>query len=507
MVLNRIARWLALGVATGAAWLAFSAPAQAIPVFARQTGHNCQACHMSYPELTAYGREFKLNGYTFGEAQPIPLAVALMSEFDSVGDNVVHGAPGVINCTACNHSTMVQWSFFYGGRISDNFGMFGQGTSGEFPIGGGAGPTGAGTFTPTADNTDIRYVHRFTTESSLEPDLVLGLDINNNLMVEDVWMTGPAWRYPNGGGGIAYSFNAGGGSATSGAPTYGMGPVTALYIDNTGTTPGNGGPQKEVGIGVYAWWHKTIYAEFSLYRAPWGTFSWLAWGQGNTEASQDAVAGAPSTLLANYNPYGRLVYERDWGYHSLSVGLFGVDAKPYNCSPFDQACSTATNSFRDIAVDSQYQYNKGEPWIFSAQTSFEHESNDLSANLHGPAAYALPLSSATHTLNEFNINGRAYYNRMYGVNLGYSMITGSSDLGLYGSNATSTSPVPGASLNGSPNSSWWTLEFNFLPLQNMRFTLQYLAYTKINGASSNYDGLGNNARGQNHLTGAIWWAF
>jgi hypothetical protein len=62
------ARWLASALVAGAAWFGAMTSADAIPVFARQTGHNCQACHISYPELTAYGREFKLNGYTFGVA-------------------------------------------------------------------------------------------------------------------------------------------------------------------------------------------------------------------------------------------------------------------------------------------------------------------------------------------------------------------------------------------------------------------------------------------------------
>ena len=38
----------------------------AVPSFARQTGMNCVACHTSFPELTPFGREFKLNGYTLG---------------------------------------------------------------------------------------------------------------------------------------------------------------------------------------------------------------------------------------------------------------------------------------------------------------------------------------------------------------------------------------------------------------------------------------------------------
>ena len=35
--------------------------ANAVPSFARQTGMNCVACHTSFPELTPFGREFKLN--------------------------------------------------------------------------------------------------------------------------------------------------------------------------------------------------------------------------------------------------------------------------------------------------------------------------------------------------------------------------------------------------------------------------------------------------------------
>src|SRR5208282_463594 len=38
-------------------------PAQALPIFARQTGEACMACHTVYPELTHFGRMFKLNGY------------------------------------------------------------------------------------------------------------------------------------------------------------------------------------------------------------------------------------------------------------------------------------------------------------------------------------------------------------------------------------------------------------------------------------------------------------
>ena len=41
--------------------------AQAVPSFTRQTGLKCNVCHSNPPELTAFGRKFKLEGYTLTE--------------------------------------------------------------------------------------------------------------------------------------------------------------------------------------------------------------------------------------------------------------------------------------------------------------------------------------------------------------------------------------------------------------------------------------------------------
>ena len=40
-----------------------SGTANAVPSYARQTGIACQGCHTVFPELTPFGRTFKLNGY------------------------------------------------------------------------------------------------------------------------------------------------------------------------------------------------------------------------------------------------------------------------------------------------------------------------------------------------------------------------------------------------------------------------------------------------------------
>src|SRR5215469_10268401 len=60
-------------------WLGLHAPLLAVPAYARQTGQACVACHVSFPELTPYGRMFKMSGYTIGTRQDLPLAV--MAQF------------------------------------------------------------------------------------------------------------------------------------------------------------------------------------------------------------------------------------------------------------------------------------------------------------------------------------------------------------------------------------------------------------------------------------------
>ncbi len=48
-----------------------SAKSWAVPSFARQTGMTCAACHTVFPELTPFGREFKLNGYVLDNIKQI----------------------------------------------------------------------------------------------------------------------------------------------------------------------------------------------------------------------------------------------------------------------------------------------------------------------------------------------------------------------------------------------------------------------------------------------------
>src|SRR5487761_2493331 len=54
------------GLAFGAVTFGAIPPAEALPSYARQTGHPCGTCHTDFPGLTPYGRRFKIGGYTAG---------------------------------------------------------------------------------------------------------------------------------------------------------------------------------------------------------------------------------------------------------------------------------------------------------------------------------------------------------------------------------------------------------------------------------------------------------
>ena len=126
--------------------LALPRIASAVPSFARQTGMPCSQCHtLSFgPALTAYGRQFKLNGYTFGEGEhPMPLAAMIQGGF-SRPDAALPDAPAAHFSNRENLS-VDQVSLFVATRLTDHIGMFSQSTY-----------SGVDRHF-SWDNTDIRY--------------------------------------------------------------------------------------------------------------------------------------------------------------------------------------------------------------------------------------------------------------------------------------------------------------------------------------------------------------
>jgi hypothetical protein len=121
---------------------AFAPEASALPVFARQTGMACNACHFNHaPLLNGFGRAFKSSGYTLmgaqgrieGERLSIPDTVNL-GILTTVGYEKVQNEQG----TWAVPSSGGELSIFYGGRITENMGFLS-----ELGTGGGSAATGA----------------------------------------------------------------------------------------------------------------------------------------------------------------------------------------------------------------------------------------------------------------------------------------------------------------------------------------------------------------------------
>lgn len=104
--------------------------ASALPVFSRQTGMACNACHFNHvPLLNGFGRSFKSAAYTLmgvqgrveGEHLSIPDTVNL-GILASAGYEKVQGSRGAWSVP----SSGGELSIFYGGRITDNMGFLSE---------------------------------------------------------------------------------------------------------------------------------------------------------------------------------------------------------------------------------------------------------------------------------------------------------------------------------------------------------------------------------------------
>ena len=224
--------------------LMISSSAHALPTFARQTGQSCVACHAGgqYPELTPYGRLFKLTGYTLGERPTVPISVMGVASYTKT-INADPSSDFPKNAVALFQTGSV----FLAGKITDNIGMFAQATYDNYA---NQDPnTNQWSGHSHSDNIDVRYSDRFISSGS---DLIVGLSLNNNPSVADVWNTAPAW--------IQYVPTKFGYTGASAAP----------MVSQLG--------QQVAGLGAYMFWNKTIYAEVSLYQTAKGAFTILKSG-------------------------------------------------------------------------------------------------------------------------------------------------------------------------------------------------------------------------------------
>jgi len=157
-----------------------------------------------------------------------------------------------------------------------------------------------------------------------------------------------------------------------------------------------------------------------------------------------------------------------------------------------------TNRFRDVAEDVQYQF-LGDTHIFSLAATHIHEAQTLDASfLAGTSA------NPKDDLTTSRATGTYFYRRKWGGSASYFSTTGTVDRALY---PLGSSPGVTTSANGSPNTTGWIVEADYLPWLNVKLSVQYTRYTKFNGGGTSYDGYGRNASDNNTLYVAAWLAY
>ena len=250
-------------------------PVHALPSYARQTGQQCAACHNGFPELTPYGRLFKLNGYTFtggNYSNWPPLAMMAIPNFTHVAQSQPGGlAPGFGN----NNDFAFTGSLFYGGKISTMSGRSFRAPMTRFP-------------TPFTGTTPISAMP--TPASFPTSELVYGVSLNNNPTVNDVWNSTPAWGYPY--------------VASQLAPT----PAASTLVEGLLA-------QQVLGLNPYIYWNRLVYAEVGGYRtlSPWSL-------------SALGIPPPGTSSIDGLAPSWRLALEPAWGNNTWEVGTFGLAA-------------------------------------------------------------------------------------------------------------------------------------------------------------------------------------
>ena len=419
----------------------------AVPSFTRQTGMGCNACHTMFPELTPFGRMFKLTGYTMRTSpvvsvkesqqgssvdpkqldevltllQTPPISAMIQASFSATNKK----QPGTQND---NIDLPQQFSLFVAGGLTPRVGIFSQATytqeDGKFSL----------------DNVDLRYADSVG-------NIMYGVTVNNNPTVQDLWNTTPAWGYP-------YASSA-------------TGPSPAASTQLEGALS-----QRVAGVGGYFLYDQFLYGEASFYRSA-------------DQGASNPPDGNSTDTIQGVSPYWRLALQRTWGTHYLEVGTFGLVTNQY-----PKGVSGPTDKYADIGLDSQFEESTSIG-TFVAHGSWIYERQNLDSLFSTGGA-----SNSSDSLNSIKVDAGYRFLDHYGVSLGYFDKYGSTDSLLNASSA-----------NGKPNSDGFIAEVDYQPWLNTKIALQYTMYDKFNGSSTNYDGSGRSASDNNTLYLLGWVAF
>ena len=423
----------------------------AVPSYARQTHQACVACHVGGfgPELTPFGRVFKINGYTMkvGNDAKVPLSAMLVESFTHTA-KAQDPASMPPKYGTNNNVELQQASLFLAGRLTDHMGMFAQATYSE--NGGLLG----------WDNADVRYARPF---SHGNHDGTWGISVNNNPTISDVFNSAPGWGYPYMASDLA-----------PGAPA-----APKLF-------GGLGG--QSIGATAYVQIDGKLYVEAGGYKSL-------------SAAWENRVNGPYDGKLSGMAPYARAAYTWQVPHGNLTFGGFLLNMKQGVSAPglngYAVAVAGPTNNYNDVGLSGDYQYFKGDHTV-TVDGLYVHENQTLN-NTYGSGG----SSNLHNSLDSFNVKGSYWFRNTYGFTLAQFISNGSNDLTLYGNNGSPNTQGGILEFDYNPfgkSTSWKE------PFANMRLGVQYTYFTKFSGLVHNVDGAGRNASDNNTLYVYVWLA-
>ncbi len=439
--------WLALLMGTLA--LAQTVPAWSLPAFARATGVPCAVCHTVAfgPALTAYGRNFKLRGYTLSTQKTIPLSADLIASFTHTAES----QPPVAHFSGNDNFALDDVNGYFAGRITDHVGAFAQVT-----YDGIARHTSVG-------RLDARWARDFTLGKT---DTLLGVTLNNYPTVQDPWNSTYAWQFPFPAARLA--------NAPAAAPQ-----INGFFA------------LQALGITGYTLIDDALYLEAGGYRK-------LADRLQSDLGISDPAAehGIDGTA-----PYWRAALQKSVGPHYASVGILGFS--PHAQLP--EQPGGGTDNYTDYGYDATYQFANGGAHTFNAYVSYIHEDQRLFATTAAGGS-----STISNHLNTLNISGQYAYRQTYSITLAYFNTSGSSNAALYPPGewfgSANGSPDSRGYYLQAECVPFGKADSYAKPLLNLRLGLQFTGYLRFNGGNANYDGFGHSAHDNNTLFLYIWTA-
>jgi hypothetical protein len=439
-----------VAVAAMAAGVLGASPARAVPAFATQTGQPCQACHVGSfgPQLTAYGRDFKLNGYTARTGgYTVPLSLMAVESF--VETQKAQASPPADGFKRNDNLGLDQISIFLAGGIDNHFGGFVQSTY------DGIGKT------YSWDNVDLRAV---TTADIGAHNVLFGVSLNNSPTAQDVWNTLPAWGYPYTGSALA--------------PSPAAAPLLA-----------GGLAQNVIGLTGYAWIDGHIYLELGGYKSVGSAILRRLGGDPYAPGDIDGLA-----------PYARLALQQPMLGGTLEIGAFGLKAHIF---PARDRSGGASDHYTDLGLDGAYERTLGNGDMVTLNGRYTHEDQTPTDTC---ALAGVSSGCADNTLDDVLVDAAYYWRNRIGATVQLFETVGSANPTLYADYRTLKPDSSGVTvqLDATP---WGAGGSPLGPRFNVRVGAQYTAYTRFNGSGRNWDGAGANASDNNTVRAFLWVAY